>query len=352
MNLPFNYDRIAENHDIIGRRAEAELFFKSIYDRKRSVAIYGAPKSGKESFIRYSLDTLESRGLSFILCEINLFNIRTMEDFISLFKEKMLECYNEIHYNSILPFEIHVDSLDERKILNLPEIIATDAGKLIIIYFKEFQNLLQCSNDQIDLEDLDKIWSKQTNVRYIFSGSFVNQMKYIFEEKKYFYFMCDVISLEKLKKKECVDYIVRSFQTLGRVIQDEQAGTIYHLADGNIWYIKHLCSICMSMPIGYVNNNIIKKATDSLISLHTPRFMQIMMDLTPNQINFLKAVVDGVQRFSSQEILEGYHLNSSANVFRLKDALKKKEVLTFDKEDNAIILDTLFAYWLKNTYFQ
>ena len=351
MNLPFNYDRIAKNQDIIGRRDEADLFFKSLSDRKRSVAIYGAPKSGKESFIRYSLDALESRGQNFILCEIDLFNIRTIEDFISFFKEKMLECYNEIHYNSILPFEIHVDSLDERKILNLPEIIATDAGKTIIVYFKEFQNLLQCSSDELELDDLDKIWSKQTNVRYIFSGSFVNQMKYIFEEKKYFYYMCDVIPLEKLKKKECVEYIVRSFQMLGRVIQDEQAALIYYLADGNIWYIKHLCSICMSMPIGYVNNNIIKQATESLISLHTPRFMQIMMDLTPNQINFLKAVVDGVQRFSSQEILEGYHLNSSANVFRLKDALKKKEVLTFDKEDNAIILDTLFAYWLKNTYF-
>ena len=252
MNLPFNYDRIAKNQDIIGRRTEADLFFKSISDRRRSVAIYGAPKSGKESFIRYSLDALESRGQNFILCEINLFNVRTIEDFILLFKEKMLECYDEIHYNSILPFEIHVDSLDERKILNLPEIIATDAGKTIIIYFKEFQNLLQCGNEELELDDLDKIWSKQTNVRYIFSGSFVNQMKYIFEEKKYFYYMCDVIPLEKLKKKESVEYIVRSFQTLGRVIQEEQAGLIYQLADGNIWYIKHLCSICMSMPIGYV----------------------------------------------------------------------------------------------------
>ena len=103
-----------------------------------------------------------------------------------------------------------VDSLDERKILNLPEIIATDAGKTIIIYFKEFQNLLQCGNDELELDDIDKIWSKQTNVRYIFSGSFVNQMKYIFEEKKYFYYMCDVIPLEKLKKKEsCLLYTSR-----------------------------------------------------------------------------------------------------------------------------------------------
>ncbi|NMB37645.1 MAG: hypothetical protein GX993_06390 [Bacteroidales bacterium] len=352
MNQPFKYDRIAEKQNIIGRRAESELFFKSICDRKRSVAIYAPPKSGKESFIRYSLNILTSRREDFILCEMDLFNIRTIEDFLSLFKETMLECYNEINHNTLLPFEVHIDALDEYKILNLPEIIASDSGKTLIIYFKEFQNLLQCSNNEIEMEDLDKIWSKQSNVRYIMSGSFVNQMKYIFEEKKYFYYMCDIIPLEKLKKKECVDYIVRSFQTLGRVIQEEQAGAIYQLADGNIWYIKHLCSICMAMPIGYVNNTIIRQATESLLSLHTPRFMQTMMDLTPNQINFLKAVVDGVQRFSSQEILEGYHLNSSANVFRLKDALKKKEVLTFDKEDNAIILDPLFAYWLKNTYFK
>ena len=48
-----------------------------------------------------------------------------------------------------------------------------------------------------------------------------------------------------------------------------------------------------------------------------------------------------------------YSLNSSANVRRLKDALMKKEILTFVGEDaKPVILDPLFEYWLRNYYFK
>ena len=58
-----------------------------------------------------------------------------------------------------------------------------------------------------------------------------------------------------------------------------------------------------------------------------------------------------VKKLSSAEMVERYRLNSSANVARVKDALQKKEVITFDSEDNARIIDPLFAYWLRNYYF-
>ena len=46
-------------------------------------------------------------------------------------------------------------------------------------------------------------------------------------------------------------------------------------------------------------------------------------------------------------------LNSSANVRRLKDALMKKEILTFEGQDERpVLLDPLFEYWLRNTYFK
>ena len=51
-------------------------------------------------------------------------------------------------------------------------------------------------------------------------------------------------------------------------------------------------------------------------------------------------------------MIKKYSLNSSANVRRLKDALMKKEILTFEGQDERpVILDPLFEYWLKNHYF-
>ena len=93
------------------------------------------------------------------------------------------------------------------------------------------------------------------------------------------------------------------------------------------------------------------QALKILVSIHEPRFISIMNDLTGFQISLLKATLDGVVRFSSFDVIEKYSLNSSANVRRVKDALKKKEVLTFNDKDEPVILDPLFEYWLGKYYF-
>ena len=70
-----------------------------------------------------------------------------------------------------------------------------------------------------------------------------------------------------------------------------------------------------------------------------------------NSRDLLHAVIDGHTKFSAAEVIQSYHLNSSANVKRLKEALCKKEIISFDDNDTAYILDPLFEYWLRKNYF-
>ena len=93
------------------------------------------------------------------------------------------------------------------------------------------------------------------------------------------------------------------------------------------------------------------QALKSLLSIHEPRFMAIVDDLTDFQLSLMRAVLDGVTRFSASDVIERYGLNSSANVRRVKDALKKKEVITFNDKDEPVVLDPLFQYWLAKHYF-
>ena len=93
-------------------------------------------------------------------------------------------------------------------------------------------------------------------------------------------------------------------------------------------------------------------ALSSLISVHEPRFLAIVNDLTDHQISFMKAILDGVVKFSASDVIERYSLNSSANVRRVKDALKKKEVITFNEKDEPVILDPLFEYWITKYFFE
>ena len=93
-------------------------------------------------------------------------------------------------------------------------------------------------------------------------------------------------------------------------------------------------------------------ALNSMISVHEPRFVSIVNDLTDFQLSLMRAVLDGVVKFSASDIIEKYHLNSSANVRRVKDALKKKEVITFNEKDEPVVMDPLFEFWLKKFYFE
>ena len=89
-----------------------------------------------------------------------------------------------------------------------------------------------------------------------------------------------------------------------------------------------------------------------MTSIHEPGFRRIMDDLTAFQERLLRAVLDGVVKFSTTEVIEKYALNSSANVKRLKDALMKKEVITFNDKDEPEVMDPLFEYWLRRNYFK
>lgn len=351
MEYPFSYDTIAAKRNVIGREDEINLTIKTLANDNRNLVIYGGPRSGKETIIKEALRRMEENGQRFKLCTIDLFNIRCFDDFVKLMRSKMAECFHFVNKGALIPFDIDISGIPPQKLFELPEIIAQESGVVLLIYFKCFHNLLAVEDENFSIQSLDKAWSKHRKARYIISGSCINMMKTIVEERKLFFYSANQIQVNSIDRRKACEYISSGFTSLGRVIEMEEAMTICDVCSSNMWYIKHLCSICHSQPAGYVNHRIVNQCTDSLLSIHEPRFHQIMLDLTTNQINFIKAVLDGVEKFSSAEIIESYHLNSSANVFRIKDALKKKEVLSFDKDDHAQFIDPLFEYWLKHIYF-
>ena len=101
-----------------------------------------------------------------------------------------------------------------------------------------------------------------------------------------------------------------------------------------------------------MNEGTMMDALAMVLSVHEVRFKAMTDDLTVHQLSLLKAILDGETRFSSVEVVEKYALNSSANVRRVKDALKKKEIITFNEKDEPYFLDPLFEYWLEKYYFE
>ena len=148
-----------------------------------------------------------------------------------------------------------------------------------------------------------------------------------------------------------MDHVVRGFLATGKVIDRELLLGVCKLFQGNIWYINHFSAICDSLTRGYIMEQTLTDALNDLLAIHEARFIATMNDLTTFQVSLLRAILDGHTRFSSADVIREYALNSSANVRRLKDALCKKEIVTFDENDNPQLLDPLFEYWVRKYYF-
>ena len=187
---------------------------------------------------------------------------------------------------------------------------------------------------------------------FILTGSRINAMKYIFEEKKYFWRMTEHLPLPPVDSKEIVEHIVKGFLVGGKVIERDLAAGAVKLFRSNIWYLNHFISICDSLSKGYINEGVLMEALKIIISIHEPRFFSMTNSLTDHQLSLMKAILDGEIKFSASDVIEKYRLNSSANVRRVKDALKKKEIITFNEKDEPVILDPLFEYWLRRDYFE
>lgn len=340
METTFTYDRRVSGKSFVGRKAELELL-EQAFQNGHNVAIYESAKSGKASLLKHCLWSLSVKGFKYQSFELPLLSIRSEKDFL----KKFAALFNFSYDPSQVP--------DDNLILGLFSIAKTKAamtGVRVIIILSEFQNIYKIERGEKLLKLMEKAASGQ-EVSWVWSGSQVNGMKEIFEKKKFFFKNYVRVKLQPISLKEAENFLIKGFLVSGKVIESQQADYVYEILQGNIYYLQHFAAICDGLSRGFITEAVVEESILSLLNIHEARFISTIYDLTAFQINLLKAVLDGESRFSSSEVIKKYSLNSSANVKRLKEALCKKEIMTFDEKDKAHILDPLFEYWLRKYYF-
>lgn len=377
MDAPFEYFDYVTGSHFIGRDKEVKEFCWLI-EQKKNILIYGQARTGKKSIIYNSFRELDRKGYKYSLIKMNLFNIRCIEAFmirytnhiVGKFAASGMEWSDYLsRYMPSAPYIVKegeqpgrsprfiynskelLSDAQIREFLNLPERIATDLNCHIVLYFEQFQDIILFEDPDRIFSLFEKEWSRHTHVSYVVTGERKNAMDEIFEVKKYFYNLVDKIDVVPIEKKIFVDYIIKGFLKGGKVIRPEQAGYIYDTLEGDPWYAQHLASICYEMTIGYLEDKTIDEALQNLINLHDFSFHTIAFGLSKHQLRFIKAVLNGVRKFSSADILDKYKLNSSANVNRLKEALQKKEIITYNGKKEIVVMDPLLKHWFIKYFF-
>ena len=381
MDSTFIFNKPVTGKNNIGRRQDMAIL-ANLLSQGENVAIYEPPKTGKRSLIQQTFYNMRIATQRFTTVEFSLLNTRTIADFMMRLGSAIIKatCVTPDDYaravdrylegthfvfdpgmyeSKGLILSLNWDICDEdiKAVFTLPYRVARDRSQKLYVVLSEFQNVMLTEDGERVCKILQGVFEelqmdKRMLCSYMFVGSKVNAMKEIFEVRRLFYRRVEHLPISQLETKEIIDHIVRGFLATGKVLDRDLMLGVCKLFRGNIWYINHFASICDSLSKGYIMEPILVEALDTLLAINEPRFIATMNDLTTYQVCLLRAILDGHTKFSSSEVISRYNLSSSANVRRLKDALCKKEIVTFDEKDEPVILDPLFEYWVRRDFFE
>ena len=380
MDAPFIFNKPVTGRYFIGRKADVTIL-SNLLREGENVVMYEPPKAGKDSLLQQTFFDMKLSLRQFRIVSLSLLNVRTVADFCMKLGSSVIKLYgtttddyarlvaellpgshfvfDEQVYQAterILSLGWDIDDEDIRAILTLPYRIARADARKLFVCIDDFHNVsLTEDGDRICLmmQEVFKARTAEdkTSACYVLYGSHVNAMKDLFEHRHFFHRLVERVRLSDIDEKDIADSINKGFLSSGKVMDRALMLGVCKLFKCNVYYINCFAAICDSLSKGYMMEPVLNEALSELLAIHEPRFKAVMSDLTTFQVCLLRAVVDGHVKFSSAEVIHRYDLNSSANVRRLKDALCKKEILTFDEEDLPHIMDPLFEYWVTKYYF-
>lgn len=326
---------------------------------------------GKTSLVQKVCRLAQSEKLKVVY--IDIFSCRSDRDFYDAFAEAVLKQTSskldewlenaKLFLSRISPkitfgtdpmtdfsvsLELNPKSDDVNDILQLPEKIAQKKGINIVVCIDEFQQIAEFKDSKTFQKRLRTVWQLQGSVSYCLFGSKMHLMNELFEKKSLpFYKFGDAIYLPKIGTADWVDYICGRFEATGKHISRELAERICLKVDNHSSYVQQLAWLVWIHTEGIATEQDFEAAYQDILDQNTPLFEKQTESLTTYQMNFLRAVVDGVRsEFTSQEVLQKYQLGSSANVSIVKRALVKKELIEVEKRQ-VVIPDPVMKVWLK-----
>ncbi|MDR2968818.1 MAG: ATP-binding protein [Tannerellaceae bacterium] len=238
------------------------------------------------------------------------------------------------------------DDIDD--ILQLPEKIARKKGYSIVVCIDEFQQIAEFKDSKTFQKRLRSVWQLQKSVSYCLFGSKKHLMNELFEKKSLpFYKFGDALYLSKISDPYWVEYICGRFEATGKHISKALAEKICRTVDNHSSYVQQLAWLVWIQTNETATDQNFEDACQDIVDQNTPLFEKQTESLTTYQMNFLRAIVDGVHKeFSAQDVLHKYQLGSSANISIVKRALIRKELIEIEKKQ-IVIPDPVMRIWLK-----
>ena len=373
--MPFIFGKSSDLVNFTDREEESErleMNFKSLIN----TTIISPRRWGKTSLVENVVEKIRGENNNKIkVCMIDIFNVRSETDFYEHFAKGVLKGtasrWEEMAENAkkflshLLPkitfspnsqaeisFGVAWETLQKNpdEILNLPETIAKAKKINVIMCIDEFQAIGDFSESLAFQRKLRSHWQHHHNVGYCLYGSKRTMLLDIFSNVSMpFYKFGDIMFLQKISNKKWGEFIKKRFEDTGKKIALVQAEYLAELVDNHSYYVQQLAQQAWLRTKTSCSKTIIDESLQSIKNQLSLLFVAQLETMASTQINFLKAVLNGETTFTSQNNLKKYHLGSSANVTKIKNALIAREIIDISTQ-RIDILDPIFKLWLKEEF--
>lgn len=235
------------------------------------------------------------------------------------------------------------------EILQLPELIAQQIGKHIVVCIDEFQQVAEWPDSLQVQKRMRGVWQHQEDVSYCLFGSRQHMMNNLFQNKSMpFYQFGEPNYLQPIPTEDWIPFIRQKFEDKGLTITEPQIRTICDTVRNQSSYVQQLAWNVMINTETVVTEQSIQAGINDLLIQCTPLFMEQTGGLTSYQMNFLKAIAAGQHdQFMSAAVLKEYQLGSKSNIDRIQKVLREKDYIVSTPE-GFYLSDPIMALWLKS----
>lgn len=365
-----------EGDNFTDRREETERL-KMNFKYGVNTILISPRRMGKTSLVDKVCSVLE--GSDIRIARLDAFGCRSEHDFINAFATAVLKATSskleewienaKVFLSRFVPkisfgedplndfsisLEYNSSNTATEDVLALPERIAEEKGVRIVVCIDEFQQIGEFPDSLTFQKKLRGVWQLQRNVSYCLYGSKKHIMETMFQNHSYpFYRFGDIIYLQKISENDWVDFICARFELTGKHISPDLAREICLLTDRYSSYVQQLAWLVWLKTKGTATKDDLAYATGRLLDACEPLFIQQTEDLSAYQMNFLRALTDGVNTgFTQSAILGKYHLGTAANITRLKKSLTDRDLITTVAAKQMEMCDPILALWLKKRVFR
>jgi len=374
MEAPFIFGKFAEGKHFINRDRDLETIKINLKSGINTILI--SPRRwGKSSLVKKVSEQIKSENPELYFCFIDLFNIRSEENFYEDFATKLIRITStkwedwikngKKFFSNLIPrFNIGLDPVHDFKItfdwqelkksqdeiLELPQSISIARKIRIVVCIDEFQNITQFDQSLAFQKKLRSIWQRHQQVAYCLYGSKRHMLAEIFENKSMpFYKFGETRFLNKIPEQYWIEYIIRQFSSTGKSISNELSAQIAAMMENHPYFVQMLAKNVWQNTAKKCSSEIIALTLHELLIQNSLMFQRELDHLTNKQINFLKALAFGVTKFSTKETLATYDLGTQGNITRIKSSLENSEIIDL-WGDKIEFIDPLFRLWFIEIY--